>query len=211
MHSKLPTHTIQNHPALGRHNHKHHLMLIWLLFNHFNWLSSQVVCSVNYINCGRGSHYSLSQWSHDPSQSHSPCSILYMAQVCCHTASLLVLCIGCRMLQQEAGMCSVCHYIVFGYFTSWWDCARTVPHLCYVIHYICWHQTPQLWISYEYSYAKVAYDGWQSCSDTLFPRSMGHPTQKQTPPDQEPCDSFILKTWNFQNLKATSHLDICTE
>ena len=98
-----------------------------------------------------------------------------------------------------------------GYFTSWWDCARTVPCLCYVIHYICWHQTPHLWISYEYSYVKVAHDGWQSCSDTLFPRSMGHPTQKQTPPDQEPCDSFILKTWNFQNLKATSHLDICTE
>ena len=100
MHSILPTHTIQNHPALGRHNHKHHLMLIWLLFSHFNWLSSQVVCSVNYINCGRGSQYSLSHGpTHDPSRSHSPCSILYMAQVCCHTASLLVLCIGCRMLQ----------------------------------------------------------------------------------------------------------------
>ena len=41
MHSKLPTHTIQNHPAWGDTT-KHHLMLIWLLFSHFNQSNSQV-------------------------------------------------------------------------------------------------------------------------------------------------------------------------
>ena len=36
-------------------------------------------------------------------------------------------------------------------------------------------------------------------------------TQTQTPPDQEPCDPFILKTWDFQNLKGISYLDNYTD
>ena len=97
-HSKLPMHAIQSHPALGSLGYTT-TSIIWCWCGCCSATSSSQVVRLSVqwtvlTTYGRGSHCSLSQWSHDPSQSHSPQLLAYVygTDVLPHCLLSFVLC-----------------------------------------------------------------------------------------------------------------------